>query len=114
MSKKKTAYNPRPFLLAKAIEIPGLRRRIWAHLPEGYNEQPDRRYPVVYLHDAQNIFEGWKAPFGKSWEVQDMFQTLTYAGFPQHELYLGIRSHGKHDEAFWQQEFETCYRWMMN
>lgn len=253
-----THYSPHPFLLAKAISIPGLnrRRRIWAFLPGDYNHNSEKRYPVVYFHDAQNIFEGWKAPFGKSWEAhntlqrlcgegleqsiiigiehgnrrrrgeflpltrqggfthegnayadfianklkpfvdkklrtipwreqtalvgsslgglitlytgmkhqdifsklgvfspslwaapalfplvqkvgrhypmkiylaagtqegsgtmertEQMFQTLTYAGFPQHELYLGLREGGRHDEAFWQQEWETCYRWMMS
>ncbi|MCB0520677.1 MAG: class I SAM-dependent methyltransferase [Lewinellaceae bacterium] len=26
----------------------------------------------------------------------------------------GGRSEGRHTEAFWQQEFETCYRWFLN
>lgn len=249
-------YSPHPFLLVKGMEIPGLkrRRRIWAFLPADYNFNTEKRYPVLYINDAQNVFEGWKATFGKSWEVhntmrqlglhgyeqsiiigiehgnrrrgfeylpltrsgefayegnayadflanklkpyvdkklrtipwreqtalfgsslgglitlytgmkhQDVFsklgvfspslwatptlyplvqkvgrhypmkiyltvglkegrnnvekaaamhQTLLSAGFPQHEVYLGLRPEGKHEESFWRQEFETSYKWM--
>src|SRR5215217_4336164 len=31
-------------------------RRIWAYLPEGYYSSEDR-YPVIYMHDGQNLFE---------------------------------------------------------
>ena len=32
-------------------------RRILVYLPPGYADDPARRYPVMYLHDGQNLFE---------------------------------------------------------
>lgn len=42
-------------------------RWVQIYLPRGYNEQTNRRYPVVYFADGQNVFDenaaygGWKA-----------------------------------------------------
>ncbi len=35
----------------------GENRRYRVFLPRGYDEHPDRRYPVLYMHDGQNVFE---------------------------------------------------------
>ena len=45
-------------LIGKDIEIPqlGKKRRIWALLPHDYYDS-DRTYPVLYLQDAQNLFD---------------------------------------------------------
>lgn len=37
------------------------------YLPRGYDDHPDRRYPVFYLHDGQNVFDPGGA-FG-SWSA---------------------------------------------
>ncbi|MEO6486852.1 MAG: alpha/beta hydrolase-fold protein, partial [Thermoanaerobaculia bacterium] len=31
-------------------------RDVTVYLPPGYDERPDRRYPVLYMHDGQNLF----------------------------------------------------------
>ncbi len=33
-------------------------RDVWVWLPPGYEESPERRYPVVYFHDGQNVLDG--------------------------------------------------------
>jgi len=80
-----------PFLLAKAMTIPGLgrRRKIWAFLPDGYANNPEKRYPVVYFQDAQNVFENWKSPFGHSWETHQTMRRLHNLGHPQ-AIVIGI------------------------
>jgi predicted alpha/beta superfamily hydrolase len=40
---------------------------VW--LPPGYATQPHARYPVVYLHDGQNLFDGKTSTFGTAWAV---------------------------------------------
>jgi predicted alpha/beta superfamily hydrolase len=95
MPSKKIQYNPHPFLLAKAITIPKLnrRRKIWAFLPSDYFVNTDRRYPVIYFNDGQNIFEGWKSAFGKSWGAHQTM--LRFSGFNRNEhILIGIE-HGK-------------------
>ncbi len=85
-----------PFLLSKAIRINGLKRRrkIWAYLPPSYHQPSDRRYPVIYFNDGQNIFEGWKAPFGVSWEVHNTMKNLAKLEGYQECILIGIE-HGK-------------------
>jgi len=89
-----------PFLLAKGIRIPALKRRrkVWAFLPEDYFEEPEKRYPVIYFNDGQNVFEGWKAAFGTGWEAHTVMRELKPAwGIPECIL-IGIE-HGKRNRV---------------
>ena len=47
---------------------------IW--LPPGYESEPDRRYPVLYMHDGQNCFTDEDAGFGVAWQVQSVLTQL--------------------------------------
>ncbi|NNF03940.1 MAG: esterase, partial [Rhodothermales bacterium] len=40
---------------------------VW--LPPGYSAADDRRYPVIYAHDGQNLFDDDHAFAGTSWEI---------------------------------------------
>lgn len=42
-------------------------RRLYVYLPRGYNTSPQRRYPVLYMFDGQNVFFDDNATYGKSW-----------------------------------------------
>ncbi len=42
-----------------------------------YEADPDRRYPVLYMFDGQNVFFDEDATFGKSWGVADYLTTPT-------------------------------------
>lgn len=42
-------------------------RRAYIYLPESYNKEPERRYPVMYMFDGHNVFFDKDATFGKSW-----------------------------------------------
>ena len=37
--------------------ILGNRRDVLVYLPPGYRRARRRRYPVLYLHDGQNVFD---------------------------------------------------------
>ncbi len=53
------------------ITIPQLtgekKRKLYVYLPESYESEPDRRYPVMYMFDGHNIFFDEDATYGKSW-----------------------------------------------
>ncbi len=53
----------------EAMYMPQLNRhrRIWVYLPPDYG-QSERNYPVLYMHDAQNLFGEAASPYQK-WEV---------------------------------------------
>ncbi len=57
-----------------------------------------KRYPVIYFNDAQNIFEGWKAPFGVGWEVHNSMLQLRQEGF-QEAILIGIEHGRKHRQS---------------
>ncbi len=46
-------------LLALAFAMPqlGRTRRVWLYAPPDYDQQPTRRYPVLYVQDGQNVFD---------------------------------------------------------
>ncbi len=63
--------------LASRFVVP---RRVDVWLPPGYDEHPDERYPVVYLHDGQNAFDPAISFGGDSWEADQAVCRLMQAG----------------------------------
>jgi predicted alpha/beta superfamily hydrolase len=54
-------------------------RTVQVYLPPSYHEEPNRRYPVLYLHDGQNFFSsaGTNICFGwGSWELDKIVDDL--------------------------------------
>jgi predicted alpha/beta superfamily hydrolase len=68
----------------------GNRRALTVYLPPGYDEQESRRYPVVYMHDGQNLFDPARAAFGVAWEADDTAERLINAGRIPPLLIVGI------------------------
>jgi predicted alpha/beta superfamily hydrolase len=64
----KQLYLPQVLLISDEFEIPQLNktRKIWALLPHDYDNSTER-YPVMYLQDAQNLFNE-DSPCG-NWEI---------------------------------------------
>jgi predicted alpha/beta superfamily hydrolase len=53
-------------------EILGNTREITIYLPPGYEERSDRRYPVLYMSDGQNLFDPYRAYIpGNHWRLQE-------------------------------------------
>ncbi len=52
-------------------------RDVLVWLPPGYDAQPQRRYPVVYLHDGQNVFDGATSFIpGQEWRADEAADRL--------------------------------------
>lgn len=54
-------------------------RRIWVYLPPDYETETEKRYPVLYMHDGQNVFEN--GGFG-SWAAHNALNQLYQDGKP--------------------------------
>jgi len=65
----------------RRLDVPGFLdgRRVWVWLPPGYDDEPARRYPVLYLLDGQNIFDA-ATSFAGEWEVDESLARLVAAG----------------------------------
>jgi predicted alpha/beta superfamily hydrolase len=54
------------------------KRHILVHLPPSY-DQGDGRYPVIYMHDGQNLFDDHTS-FAGEWHVDETMQRLSRQG----------------------------------
>lgn len=63
-------------ILDSAFYIPQLNRhrRIWLYLPESYGKSK-KRYPVLYMHDGQNVFDETTS-FSGEWGVDEALDSL--------------------------------------
>jgi predicted alpha/beta superfamily hydrolase len=55
-------------------------RVVWAYLPPGYDENTAARYPVVYMHDGQNLFDPSLAFGGVEWRVDETMDAAAETG----------------------------------
>ena len=72
----KPSFLPQVLLISDEFEIPQLNktRKIWALLPHDY-DTTDERYPVMYLQDAQNLFNE-DAVYG-NWEIDKKLAVMS-------------------------------------
>jgi predicted alpha/beta superfamily hydrolase len=63
-------------VLSDSFPMPqlGRSRRVWIYLPPGY-ARSTRRYPVLYMHDGQNVFDAAKS-FAGEWGVDEALDSL--------------------------------------
>ncbi len=64
--------GPGVHVLAQRLVIPGLgrERTLRLYLPPSYESNPGKRYPVLYMHDAQNLFDD-ATSFAGEWGVDE-------------------------------------------
>jgi predicted alpha/beta superfamily hydrolase len=64
--------GPGVHVLAQRLPMPGLgrERTLRLYLPPSYEASPTRRYPVLYMHDAQNLFDD-ATSFAGEWGVDE-------------------------------------------
>jgi predicted alpha/beta superfamily hydrolase len=56
--------------------ILGNRRDVLVYLPRGYRRLSRRRYPVLYLHDGQNVFDAATSFSGVEWSMDETAERL--------------------------------------
>ncbi len=52
-------------------------RKVWIYLPPQY-ELAERTYPVLYMYDAQNLFDRRSTAFGQEWNVDESLQEIYF------------------------------------
>jgi len=73
---KKSTANKNVLIVDTAFFMPqlGRSRRVWIYLPSSYNSSK-KRYPVLYMHDGQNVFDNLTSYSGE-WGVDEALDTL--------------------------------------
>ena len=72
-------------------------RTVRIYLPPSYEQDPARKYPVLYLHDGQNVFSfaGTNVAFGwGSWELDKTADKLSKAGKLQEIMMVAVDNSG--------------------
>jgi len=73
------------------VEAPQLKttRKIWLYLPKNYSTST-KKYPVLYMHDAQNLFDA-KTSFAGEWNIDEKLDSLN-----AQVIVVGIENGGEH------------------
>jgi predicted alpha/beta superfamily hydrolase len=73
-------------------------RDIIVYLPPGYEasrqDTPQQRYPVLYLHDGQNLFDSATAFQGQEWRARETADELIISGEIEPLILVGIYNTG--------------------
>ena len=85
-------------------------RDVIVYLPPGYEEEPERNYPVLYLQDGQNLFDG-RTSFvkGRTWMVREHADEAIEAGEIEPLVIVGVYNTGDRRLA----EYTHEYNWQM-
>ena len=65
-------------------------RNLWVYLPPGYDQEPERRYPVIYMQDGNNCFDGATSFNGLEWKVDETFEEGIARGTLPGAIVVGI------------------------
>lgn len=67
-------------IIDTAFYLPELNeyRRVWIYLPKGYSSTRNR-YPVLYMHDGQNLFDEATSGYGE-WGIDECLDSLIDKG----------------------------------
>ncbi|HET9698970.1 MAG TPA: alpha/beta hydrolase-fold protein, partial [Terriglobales bacterium] len=97
-----------PVGLAEVLETTDLRRhtitskllggerQLIVYVPAGYDLEPERRYPVLYLQDGQNLFDPATAYVpGKHWRVDQTAEVLIREGRVEPLIIVGVYHAGE-------------------
>jgi alpha-amylase len=82
--------RPTVSILDTAFAMPqleGRTRRVWLYLPPDYATS-HQRYPVLYMHDGQNLFDA-ATSFAGEWGVDETLDSLHALGVPD-AIVVGI------------------------
>jgi Predicted hydrolase of the alpha/beta superfamily len=74
--------RPTVSVLSDSFSMPQLdrTRRVWIYLPPGY-ASGGARYPVLYMHDGQNLFDA-ATSFAGEWGIDETLDSLAQHGDP--------------------------------
>ncbi len=73
------------------------KRDILVYLPPGYYKDPARRYPVLYMHDGQQIFDS-PAAAHNGWKIDTIADQLISAGTIEPLIVVGVYNSSRRDD----------------
>ncbi len=98
--EKKHTASKQVHIISATFNIPQLnrQRRVWIYLPKGY-ESSTKKYPVIYMHDGQNLFDEYTSGYGE-WGIDEFLDQLLPT--KQQAIIVGI----DHGDAYRTTEYD--------
>lgn len=85
-------------------------RDLTVYLPPEYEAEPERRFPVLYMHDGQNLFDpGTSFVPGRTWRIAETADAVIANGEVEPLIIVGIANTGEHRLA----EYTPVRDWKM-
>ena len=77
-SELASTAQPNVLIPVDKFPMPGLNRDrgLRLYVPPDYSDHPERRYPVIYMHDGQNLFDVKTAAYQMEWGVDKTLNDL--------------------------------------
>ncbi|HEX7839830.1 MAG TPA: alpha/beta hydrolase-fold protein [Kofleriaceae bacterium] len=79
------------------VQVPGFAspqlggsRTLRIYLPPSYHENSAKRYPVLYMHDGQNLFDAQTSAFGTEWQVDENVDAAVGSGRMDEVIVVGV------------------------
>jgi predicted alpha/beta superfamily hydrolase len=75
--EKKHTASAQVHIITEKFDMPqlGRQRRVWIYLPADYHLSK-RKYPVIYMHDGQNLFDDYTSGYGE-WGIDEILDKLS-------------------------------------
>ncbi|AOW22084.1 alpha/beta hydrolase [Urechidicola croceus] len=92
--EKKSTSSKNVSIIKKEFLIPELNNishKIWVYLPPNYHKT-SKKYPVIYMHDAQNLFDNATSFIGE-WQVDETLNSI-YEKSDKGFIIVGIENGG--------------------
>lgn len=73
---KKHTASADVHIINEKFDMPqlGRQRRVWIYLPADYTTS-NKRYPVIYMHDGQNLFDEYTSGYGE-WGIDELLEKM--------------------------------------
>jgi neopullulanase len=65
-------------------------RNVDVWLPPGYGKDKSKRYPVIYMHDGQNLFDPALSYIGVDWGIDETMTRLIREGAVREAIVVGV------------------------
>ncbi|RST29873.1 alpha/beta hydrolase [Sphingomonas ginkgonis] len=77
------------------------RMTVWVWLPPGYDARRGARYPVLYMHDGQNLFDRRLTKFDQVWGLDQAIPRMVRQGDLRAWIVVGVQSpRSRYDSLF--------------
>ena len=65
---------------------------VWVWLPPGYDAHRGQRFPVLYMHDGQNLFDRALTKFDQEWGIDEAIPRMAAMGDLRQWIVVGVQS----------------------